>query len=1143
MSSFSKFELFGSAMGKKAAQLPAPAEPAAPDEPKQDPFDLVRDGKANKKLLADPTAPGVKTNKSDTPDIGTSISRPFFDARGIGDRNNIINEEISYSTPNQAPDPIDPTTGRINVIDNAYNRRINTIPPYSVKPIYNKEISQNYFATPNARQLGVGSGLESSFFNPLIQGVNDRIDEGVKSYEPALRAREYHTKNTASPTNAMKDIKSLKELYQQKATEHSDKLFPWLRPNQDPESVVTSRNVETVRRRLFDANVAQGVRDSYPRLDGGVDLTSQGTERGVALNHPVTLGSTDSANGSLDPRTRDLSPPFLTQLNPSQAYAGEADKYTPGKFYPKLKADDSYNKRNAELYKVISGLRAPFLNLGGASTLNAPQARMIRDQTEATGKNPSRDLFNNFLGSEFSPSDSSSVSNRDRLGDVAVPRDVMGDFRPYASAAEQSLSNITYSNNNHQRLLNYRGLMSSLDAARAAGRDTGRIGNPTLEELFPDVTNDYSTRFGNMLLNRKEVKGKPVVTPLNNFYDNVLRQVVGAEARPTDPDPSLLNRFNNFSNPVNFMGKGTTDFSSVPITDPEELASRNRMKSEYDNDIKDSHNEIRNVLGIQPSNNKFTTADLTKQVEDIKKRIMLGRNYFPDMDQDIDDNLSPEDQKNQLKLISENELAGRLIRARDLSSQALEAARNEESSEAKTNFYHPLLQQPFTQLNAKVSPARYRGDMSPIQKILGDTRPDMLDNMIKNTYDWAFPATPKKIYDSRGNYRGLEQPEVKKEPKKPVDISDLRKSFTDFGSDRTLSELFNQAVPVTPRNPNLTTFDPAILDIINGKDSSPSPEKGLSIEEAIRNNPKGLSIEEAIRNNPDKLNTFFNSLYNSSVGSMSNRRTPTMIGPGETLGTGEIIGKHFNALNFQSDDEDVFKGIGGRFNKFKTDKDGKTLPSAINPGVGLTHQQFGEVNAQNETPPLERDVDPAFKDLYYPSNKHIATANKLIRGDAGFQLIGRAQLGDKPTRGNNSPLDRNERANARSGKQEGFLSSIAQILATSNALHEVPGVKPVKLDMLSGLNSKQIADIVKQDNLFGANKTDILSWLSSNSPNARVFLDSLQREDQPTWKEEATLYPSEKEKTVNPLDKDAPKPQPKNQYERDSPYNQGAKKQ
>lgn len=1126
MSSFSKFELFGSAMGKKAAQLPAPAEPDAPDEPKQDPFGLVRDGKANKKLLADPTAPGVKTNKSDTPDFGVSTSRPFFNARGIGDRNNIINEEISYSTPDQAPDPIDPTTGRINVIDNAYNRRVNTIPPYSVKPIYNKETSQNYFATPNARRLGVGSGLESSFFNPLVQGVNDKIDEDVKSFEPALRAREYHTKNTASPTNAMKDIKSLRELYQQKATEHSDKLFPWLRPNQDPESVVTSRNVSNVRRRLFDANVAQGVRDSYPRLDGGVDLSSQGTERGVALNHPVTLGSTDSANGSLDPRTRDLSPPFLTQLNPSQAYAGEADKYTPGKFYPKLKADDSYNKRNTELNNVVSGLRAPFLNLGGASTLNGRQTRMIRDQIEATGKNPPRDLFNNFLGSEFKPSDSSSESTRDRLGDVAVPRDVMGDFRPYASAAEQSLSNITFSNNNHRRLLNYRGLMSALDAARAAGRDTGRIGNPTLEELFPDITNDYSTRFGNMLLNRKEVNGKPVVTPLNNFYDNVLRQVVGAEARPTDPDPSLLNRLNNFSNPVDFMGKGTTDLSSIPITDPEELASRNRMKSEFDKDTIDSHNEIRNILGIQPSNNKFTTADLANQVEDITKRIRRGKNYFPGMDQEIDDNLSPEEQKAQLERISENELAGRLIRARDLSSQALEAARNEEASAAKTNFYHPLLQQPFTQLNAKVSPARYRGDKSPFT--LNDNQPGMLDNMIKNTYDWAFKAPPKKIYDSRGNYRGLEQPEVKEEPKKPVDITDLRKSFMDFGSDSTLSTLFNQAVPV--RNPNLATFDPAILDIIKGKDSSPPPEKGLS-------------IEEAIRNNPDKLNTFFNSLYNSSVGSMSNRRTPTMIGPGDSLGAGEIIGKHFNPINFQTDNEEIFKGIGGRFNKFKTDKDGKTLPSAINPDVGLTHQQFGEVNAQNENPPLPRDVDPAFKDLYYPSNKHIATANKLIKGDESFQLIGRAQLGDKPTRGNNSPLDRNELANARAGKTEGFLSSIAQILATSNALHEVPGTKPVKLDMLSGLNSKQIADIVKQDNLFGANKTDILSWLSSNSPNARVFLDSLQREDQPTWGEEATLYPSEKEKTVNPLDDDAPKEKPKNQYERDSPYNLGAKKQ
>lgn len=149
MSSFSKFELFGSAMGKKAAQLPAPAEPDVSDEPKPDPFGLINDGKANKKLLADPTAPGVRTNK-DVPK----------DRYGRDENNRFYSKNDSS--------PINPGTGRINTVDDAYERKGKSIPPYSVKPIYSANSGQpNYFSTPAGRQLLPNSNLESSFFVPL----------------------------------------------------------------------------------------------------------------------------------------------------------------------------------------------------------------------------------------------------------------------------------------------------------------------------------------------------------------------------------------------------------------------------------------------------------------------------------------------------------------------------------------------------------------------------------------------------------------------------------------------------------------------------------------------------------------------------------------------------------------------------------------------------------------------------------------------------------------------------------------------------------------------------------------------------------------------------------------------------------------
>ena len=285
------------------------------------------------------------------------------------------------------------------------------------------------------------------------------------------------------------------------------------------------------------------------------------------------------------------------------------------------------------------------------------------------------------------------------------------------------------------------------------------------------------------------------------------------------------------------------------------------------------------------------------------------------------------------------------------------------------------------------------------------------------------------------------------------------------------------------------------------------------------------SIEEAIKRSPDNLNTFFNSLSNSAFGSMSNRRTPTYVGPPlngfDRTRNNQAIGDNTNRSSTQGTDEEFLGRSNSPLNKIKTDVNGKVLPSIMNAETGLIPQTFSQANEDfSEDAPDPRQVDPKFSDLYTPANKNIAAANKLIRGDAGFQLIGSAQNEGERY----SPNGRTARGGDSAtndelySKPQAFLSNLAQILATSHAMHEVPGVKPVKLDLLSDLNSQQIADIVKQDDLFGVGKKDILSWLSSNSPNANAFLSSLQQEHQPTWKEEATLYPSEEEKVKNPLE-------------------------
>lgn len=394
MSSPSKFELFGSAMGKKAAQLPAPAEPDAPDEPKFDPFGLINDGKANKKLLADPTAPGVTTKKNSLPPS----------AFRMPDNNFYRQTDL---------DPINPGTGRINSIDDAYTRKAMHVPNYSVKPIYSANSGQpNYFSTLAGRQLLPNSNLESSFFSPLIKDMDSRIKKELDDIEPLARAKEYHTKNTANPLISSKYMKSVKNNYEQQATRHSDRLFPWIRPGENSEEVLSRPGVVEEQRDSFNHFVSYPVRRGtmdaryLPDAENGRDLKDkdkfEGTESvlgkypsqmSVADLHPVTLGSLDSINGAQDPRTRNLSPPFLTQLNPSPAYPTNALDPMTGRFNVSPKALDTEKQRAMER----ANLAGKFLG----SRLGKPSIK-----------------YHNFLGPEFGYNSGAPEDSSRFAGDV-----------------------------------------------------------------------------------------------------------------------------------------------------------------------------------------------------------------------------------------------------------------------------------------------------------------------------------------------------------------------------------------------------------------------------------------------------------------------------------------------------------------------------------------------------------------------------------------------------------------------------------------------------------------------------------------------------------------------------------------------------
>jgi hypothetical protein len=829
-------------MGKRAAQLPAPAEPDAPDEPKPDPFGLINDGKANKKLLADPTAPGVTTKKNSLPP--SAFRMP----------DNRFHRDTDL-------DLINPGTGRINSIDNAYKRKAMHVPNYSVKPIYSANNSQsNYFSTPAGRQLLPNSNLESSFFRPLIKDMDNRIGKELDAIEPLARAKEYHTKNTANPLISSKYMETVKNRYEQRAAMNSDKLFPWIRPGENPEEVLSRPGVVEEQRSAFDHflsdPVRRGTMDAHylpdkDKFEGTQSVLGEyPSQMSVADLHPVTLGSLDSINGAQDPRTRNLSPPFLTRLNPSPAYPTSALDPMTGRFNFSPKGLDPEKQRAIERANLAGKFLGSNMNYGGM-----PDIR-----------------YHNFLGPEFHYGSGKPDDFSRRAGENETQ---MGQYVHHNIKGKVHADTVDSLIQDREMIKKYRDAGSEYPYISSNKLIRGDKGWQRVSDKENEVDpkghfdSDYDMRYLKMLINRKiSEKGELKPSPLSNFYDNAIRAITGAEDRPSAP-------------------------------------------------------------GF------------------LKHRIGVPGSFNPE-------NIEPP---------------------------------------------KPL---------ATVSRASMLSDLK-------------------------------------------EPPEV---------------------------------LPPT-KNPN--------------------------------------SIEEAIKRSPDNLNTFFNSLSNSAFGSMSNRRTPTYVGPRTERRINNLaIGDNTNESDLQGSDLEFIGRINSPLNKLKTDVNGKVLPGIMKAETGLLPQTFSrDVDAPEDSPDPRR-VDLKFSDLYTPENVNIAASNKLIRGDAGFQLLGSAQnegLKYSPntniTRGEGSNSPRNEELYA---KPQAFLSNLAQILATSHAMHEVPGVKPVKLDLLSDLNSQQIADIVKQDDLFGVGKKDILSWLSSNSPNATAFLNSLQQEHQPTWKEEATLYPSEKEKIKHPFE-------------------------
>lgn len=280
----------------------------------------------------------------------------------------------------------------------------------------------------------------------------------------------------------------------------------------------------------------------------------------------------------------------------------------------------------------------------------------------------------------------------------------------------------------------------------------------------------------------------------------------------------------------------------------------------------------------------------------------------------------------------------------------------------------------------------------------------------------------------------------------------------------------------------------------------------------------GVDVNESIRMATKNPNAFHNRLVDNTLASL--KRNPLGVMYGDKSSPDDVLqnaAKHNYFLDRQDFDSNSNPHyLAGSFGKFNTrtpynipetnDGMGKIPKSMMLSDAGMISPAFdnGKDEDGEDLPPFEARRDPGFS----PDSD---LANQVL-GNPWHQLVGRANILTSPR------VDFNTVGRGGSeGSPSKTMANMASFLASADAYHSIPGMKPIRMPGISGLNSKQIADMVKQEGLFDPNKGGHLAqtWLMSNNPNARAFRDALTDPRQPDWREEATFTPKQTDSDPN----------------------------
>ena len=275
----------------------------------------------------------------------------------------------------------------------------------------------------------------------------------------------------------------------------------------------------------------------------------------------------------------------------------------------------------------------------------------------------------------------------------------------------------------------------------------------------------------------------------------------------------------------------------------------------------------------------------------------------------------------------------------------------------------------------------------------------------------------------------------------------------------------------------------------------------------------GIDVNESIRAAAKNQNAFHNRLVDNTLASLKRNPLGVIYGdktsPDDDIFQNEAKHDYFlnrdGLLSVRNNPHD----LAGSFGKFNTrtpynipetnDGIGKIPKSMMLTDAGEVSPAFiGDNNTGDADLPLKVIRDPSF-------SSNSALANQVL-GNPWHQLVGRANILTSPAV-DSSVVGRSSEI----GSPSKTMANMASFLASADAYHSIPGMKPIRMPGISGLNSKQIADMVKQEGLFDPNKGGHLAqtWLMSNNPNARAFRDALTDPRQPDWREEATFTPKQ----------------------------------